>query len=751
MAVPVPNLDNRTFEQLLEEARKSIPNYAPGWTNHNPADPGITLIELFAWLAEITSYRTNLVTEEHRLKYLKLLGIRPRGTLPAITDLSFEADEAEKPIPLEKGRGFLAEKDGEKIDFELLENIAVVPFRLEKIIVTGTTTISVPESSLTSQQIFIDRTVSHLKKDLFFTPSGLDTKKKSDLYLGFSLKNKANVPKSLNFMCYLYEKDLPEPGKHGEEAEYEFKNAKLKWEISVQRDPKCPEKEKWKEVPPDEDRTQNFRKSGRLLFTGLGGWACSTIKACPSQGKEKENNYFWLRCTVLESEYEYPPRIETISLNTATVAQKKKVTNRSEKSSGLPGQVFKLPETPVLRESLKLTVAEEWKKVGDFDGSGSESTHFTLDSRTGEIRFGDGLQGRVPPEGAKIEVEYETERGEQKVPKKSSGLPGQVFKLPETPVLKKSLKLTVAEEWNEVEDFDGSGPESTHFTLDSRTGEIKFGDGLRGRVPRKDAEILAREYETGRGKQGNLPVGSRWELKGGKIEGLTINNLKPAAGGKGEEDITEAVNRFIRDLKVPYRAVTSEDFEYIARETPGLRVAQAKAVPNFDPADLEGGEGSVTVVVIPFSPLETFNTPPEPSRGFREAVARHLEKHRLLGTRVHVVSPEYVRVEVKASIGLVRGFFEGEVRTAVLAKLNLFLHPAKGGSSGKGWPVGKPVYRSELYRLIMETEGVYSVQKISIHAGKGAKLDENGDLVLASKTATVYSGVHSVEIAWKSR
>ncbi|HII02552.1 TPA: putative baseplate assembly protein [Methanosarcinaceae archaeon] len=461
-------------------------------------------------------------------------------------------------------------------------------------------------------------------------------------------------------MCYLYEKDLIKPGKHGDEPEYEWENAKLKWEISL-----SPDGKQWKEVF-SEDGTKNFRKSGRLLFTGLEAWARSSIGAWPSGKGAKEEKYFWLRCTLLESEYEYPPRIEKISLNTTAAAQKKKVKDGMlEKSSGLPDQVFKLPKTPVLRESLKLTVA--------------------------------------------------------------------------------------GEEWEEVEDFDGSGPESPHFTLDSLKGEIRFGDGLRGRVPREAAEIRALEYETGRGKQGNLPAGSRWAVKGGKTEGLAISNLKPATCGKEEEDIAESVDRFVRDLKVPYRAVTFEDFEYIARETPGLRVAQAKAVPNYDPADPEGGEGSVTVVVIPFSPLETFDIPPGPSGGFVAAVARHLEKHRLLGTRVHVVSPEYVKVEVKATVGLSRGFSGEENRQAVLANLKLFLHPAKGGSDGKGWPVGKPVYRSELYRLIMGTEGVDSVEKISIHAGKGAEQDENGDLVLALRTATVYSGEHLVEISGKSR
>ncbi|MDD4247784.1 MAG: hypothetical protein PHT13_01535, partial [Methanosarcina sp.] len=313
MSLPIPNLDNRTFEQLLQEARKSVSNYAPQWTNHNPADPGITLIELFAWLAEILSYRINLVTEEHCLKYLKLLGLRPIGSLPAVTDLSFEAEEL---ISLKKGMGFIAEKAGEWIDFELFEDITVIPLKLEKIIVNEMSVILSPASASKFSQLpklskgIFDRSVANTKEDLFFAPFGLDTRKNSELYLGFSLKARKNVGEdseypynSLNFMCYLYEKDLLEPGKHGEEAEYEFKNAKLKWEIFVQRDPNSPEKEHWKEVFP-RDGTRNFMKSDSLLFTDLEGWACSSIEAWSSRENEEqssreiEKKYFWLRCTL---------------------------------------------------------------------------------------------------------------------------------------------------------------------------------------------------------------------------------------------------------------------------------------------------------------------------------------------------------------------------------------------------------------------------------------------------------------------
>lgn len=667
MTIPIPNLDNRTFEQLLEEARKSIPNYAPGWTNHNLADPGITFIELFAWLAEIIGYRINFVSEEHYLKYLKLLGIRPLGVFPAVTDLSFET---QKTIPLKKGTVFLAEKTGEMLEFELLEKITVTPFELEKIIINEMSAV-LSSSTLKSSQIqklsrgIFDRSVANTKEDLFFAPFGLETRKNSQMYLGFRFKSSENekedfeisitpkIPNELSFMCYLYEKDLKGPGKHGEEAEYEFENAKIKWEISVSADG-----EKWKEVGL-EDKTRNLTKNGNLIFTELKDWVPSSIKAWSFP--EKEEKYFWLCCTLLESEYEYPPRIQKIILNTAPVIQKKKVNGKIlGESTGLSGRVFRLTETPVLRGSLKLEVA-----------------------------------GKT---------------------------------------------------WEECEDFDSSGPESPHFVLEVQKGEIRFGDGIRGKVPQADAEIKILEYETSRGEKGNLPQGSKWTITGENIQNLIINNFKPAIGGKAEESLKEAFEHFNKDFKIPYREVTLADFEYIARETPGLRIAQAKAISNFDPYIKTERAEAVTVVLVPFSPLDTFEIPPQPSKGFREAVARHLEKHRLLGTHIYVVSPEYVKVEVAVTLGISRGFFEEEVKDGIFHKLNIFLHPAKGGIQGKGWPVGKPVYFTEIHQLIMESEGVNFVKEIIISAQRGAKTDENGDLILDSKISTVYSGVHSVEI-----
>lgn len=73
MPLSLPNLDDRRYADLVEEARALIPSYAPEWTNHNPSDPGITLVELFAYLTEMLLYRVNRVTDDNKRAFLKLI------------------------------------------------------------------------------------------------------------------------------------------------------------------------------------------------------------------------------------------------------------------------------------------------------------------------------------------------------------------------------------------------------------------------------------------------------------------------------------------------------------------------------------------------------------------------------------------------------------------------------------------------------------------------------------------------------
>jgi hypothetical protein len=91
--IPPPKLDDRTFNDIVEEAIRMIPRYAPEWTNHNPSDPGITLLELAAWMTDLIIYRLNQVPDKNYVAFLNLLGIRLRPPRSARGLLQFKLVE----------------------------------------------------------------------------------------------------------------------------------------------------------------------------------------------------------------------------------------------------------------------------------------------------------------------------------------------------------------------------------------------------------------------------------------------------------------------------------------------------------------------------------------------------------------------------------------------------------------------------------------------------------------------------------
>lgn len=92
MPLQLPNLDDRTYNDLVQEALTLIPANAPEWTNYNPSDPGITLAELFAWLTEMLIYRANRIPPANIVKFLKLLN-GPDWVFPANADIHEQVRE----------------------------------------------------------------------------------------------------------------------------------------------------------------------------------------------------------------------------------------------------------------------------------------------------------------------------------------------------------------------------------------------------------------------------------------------------------------------------------------------------------------------------------------------------------------------------------------------------------------------------------------------------------------------------------
>src|SRR5579862_5575572 len=89
MSLPSPNLDTRKFQSIVDDVKRQIGLRCPEWTDHNVSDPGVTLIELFASMTEMSLFRLNQVPEKNYIKFLEMLGISLEMPEPARTDLRF--------------------------------------------------------------------------------------------------------------------------------------------------------------------------------------------------------------------------------------------------------------------------------------------------------------------------------------------------------------------------------------------------------------------------------------------------------------------------------------------------------------------------------------------------------------------------------------------------------------------------------------------------------------------------------------
>lgn len=295
--------------------------------------------------------------------------------------------------------------------------------------------------------------------------------------------------------------------------------------------------------------------------------------------------------------------------------------------------------------------------------------------------------------------------------------PDQTFHFDHAPV--QSADVTVGgEEWTEVSDFAGSGPDDEHYVLDRAEGRVRFGDGVQGEIPDPAQEVVATSYVHGGSTAGNVPASTGWAFERDALVGVGVSSTGPASGGTGAESIESALDRAREDQRTPYRAVTRSDYAYLATHTPGLRFGRA-AVLAGDGGENDDPFGTVRVVVVPFSPPDVR---PVPSEGFVDAVDCHLKRHALLSDDVRAVAPTYVGVEIDAEVRIAEGRIPKERRRAAEAAIDEFLDPLRG-FDGDGWPFGRPVYRSEIYEVLEGTDGIETVVDVSVATTGGHDLE----------------------------
>jgi predicted phage baseplate assembly protein len=645
MVLPVPNLDDRRFQDLVDDAKRLVQQKCPEWTDHNVSDPGVTLIETFAWMTDQLLYRLNRVPDRMYVKFLELIGVSLYPPTAARTLETFWLASALPEtvrVPAGTQIATVRTETEEAIVFTTTADLAIVTSSMARI------------GSMTDGKTFVDG-ADGLDRGTGMACFSKQPKPGDVLLIGLS----DAVPSCairLRFKCNI------------EGVGVDPTNPPLAWEAWTGED--------WVACEVDVDETGGLNRDGDILLHVPSTHIASVIDRTRAG---------WIRARVLDAEpgqpaYSASPLVTALTASTAggtaeAVNAELVLLEDMGFAEGSPGQVIPLQRRPV-------------------------------------------VPGDTPPT-------LEVFEGDDWMP------------------------------WIQVDDFSGSSPTDRHFVLDVSTGEVHFGPGVRladgsfrsyGSVPPKGARIRIREYRTGGGQRGNVAAGALSVLTSSIPYIARVENRRPARGGVDGERIDDAKIRGPIVLRTRGRAVTTEDFEHLAKES-APEVARIRAVAATAAAEA----GGVRVLVVPAVTPEDGRIKFEqlvPGDETLQRIRDRLDESRVIGTRILVEPPVYRGVTVVARLKARPRANPTRLRDTAVLALYRYLDPITGGPDGAGWPFGRPVTVGEIYATLQglrETELVEDVRLFGADPLTGERGAATQRLEL-DPNALVFSYEHQVMV-----
>ncbi|MBB5936593.1 putative baseplate assembly protein [Streptomyces zagrosensis] len=390
MTLPSPNLDDRRFQGLVDEAKRLVQQRCPEWTDHNVSDPGVTLIEAFATMVDQLVYRLNRVPDKNYLAFLDLIGVRLYPPTAARTEVTF----------------WLSAPQPEAVRVAAGTEVATVRTETEEAVVfTTSADLSVVPCSL-----------AHLAT----WPMGGDaTDSTDDLALGRDVRCFRATPRPGD--CLYVGLSQPVPGCvvvlrldcKVEGVGVDPRRPPLLWEAW--------DGAAWVACEVEKDDTGGFNKAGEVILHLPASHASSVVV---------RHTAGWLRCRLVEAAPGQPAYVASPTVRQATAftiggtveaSHAETVTNEViGLSEGVPGQGFQVARPPVVpsEEPFVVEVTEgegwvEWTRVDNFAHSTAYERHITLDPNSGQVDFGpavrerDGtlrLFGAIPPKGSTVRV-----------------------------------------------------------------------------------------------------------------------------------------------------------------------------------------------------------------------------------------------------------------------------------------------------------------------------------------------------------
>jgi len=610
MVLPVPNLDDRRFQDLVDDAKRLVQQRCPEWTNHNVSDPGVTLIETFAFMTDQLLYRLNRVPDRMYLTFLELVGLRMLPPTPARVPVTFWLSApATTDLTVAAGTrvGTVRTEATPSVEFATMADLVIPPTSLTRL-------------ATEAAGGWADHTDT-----LRGTFAAFGTPPEIDDALLVGLDNPApNCAVLLDF-------DGRVDG-----VGVNPKRPPLVWEAWTGS--------AWTECLMDVDETGGLNRPGTVVLHVPAGHTAGVL------GGERAA---WLRARVVEPEEGQPP----------------------------------YTSAPIVHGLSACTI-----------GGTTEALH-------GDLVLAESL-------------------GE------AEGVPGQVFQVSRSPILAGAGAPVVEtssddgwQPWTQVEHFAASTATDRHFVLDAWAGQVLFGPAVRepdgtlrhyGQVPPKYAQVRIRGYVTGGGQDGNVTAGAIQTLKSSIPFVAGVTNPRPAQGGVDGETLDQAKVRGPLLMRARSRAVTTEDYEALAREAaPDVARVRCIAAGSVDVTP-----GSVRVLVVPAASSDHGRVLFEnllPPAETLDAIVRRLDETRVVGTRVIVEPPLYRGITAVGTLVARPRVRLERVRTDAMAALYRFLNPLPGGGpDGDGWPFGRPVQAGELFGLLQRVSGVALVEDVRL-------------------------------------
>jgi predicted phage baseplate assembly protein len=401
MPLQPPNLDNRAYADILSDLQLRIPRYAREWTNFNDSDPGMTLLQLFAWLSEQMLYQMNQVPMRNYVKFLQLLGQELQPAQPALARLTFTTSggtAVASPVPLHAQIVAAATDGGLPIVFETDSALELIQPLMDVVgSFDGANFTNVSDANATPGATFL--------------PFGWSADIGNALYLGFLAPNPMPpsdsvpfFPQQMTFAVFLPPSATAGAPQACTGAGILLPPAPpvtLIWEYRPATG------QDWQRLNVFSDGSAAFTREGYIKVAGP-----QTIQPAV-EPQLSSDPHFWIRVRI-GGATTYPagtvPTLEVLRPNTVDAYNLATVSGEIlGVSEGHPNETVTLQYTPVQLSSVQIQTVippdgapVSWLLKDDFFSSGPDDAVFTLDPDSGAIQFGDGDRGLIPSPGAQV-------------------------------------------------------------------------------------------------------------------------------------------------------------------------------------------------------------------------------------------------------------------------------------------------------------------------------------------------------------